>query len=153
MEIIEIDIFQTQESTAGFISDFIYIDIFQTQEPGVGDEDKVAFKINPAFFNGVPTLWINKPRTVPLIVRADRREPTADAQVNPIRFVGQIYLKLKDDESEAQMFVAYDYAAASPGEGQDLRYANARRTISGAINPETGANWKGQQGNQIGEAL
>lgn len=153
METIEIDMFQNQESTAGFISDFIYIDIFQTQEPDVGDEDKAAFKINPAFFNEVPTLWVNKPRMVPLIVRADKREPSADAQVNPIRFVGQIYLKLKDDESEAQMFVAYDLAAANPGEEQDLGYVGVRKTISGAVNPDTGTNWKGQQGNQIGEAL
>lgn len=153
METIEIDMFQSQQSTAGIISDFIYIDIFQTQEPDVGDEDKAAFKINPAFFNEVPTLWIGKPRMVPLIVRTEKLEPTVDAQVNPIRFVGQIYLKLKEDESEAQMFVAYDFASASPGTEQNLQYVNVRKNISGAINPDTGANWKGQQGNQIGEAL
>lgn len=156
MEIIEVDIFQNQEMTGGTITEFIFVDIFQTQQPDVGDEDKTPrFTINPSFVTGLDKVWISKPRTVPLIVRADQAEAIEDSFGNPIDFAGQLYLKLNNNLSAAQLYIAYDTTGTGSENlsGPALQYMPVSHTYSGRVNPETGTNWKGQSGNQIGEAL
>ena len=152
MEIIEVDIYQSQAMAGGIIDNFVYVDIEQTQQAYLGDEAR-GFKLEPAFMTGVGVVRIERPRELPLIVNVNSQEPIENSFEVPIQYEGQIYLQLSRQGQTCRMFVAYNRQGPNPEGTKSLAYVPVSHVFSGAINPDTGTAWNGRQGNKIGDAI
>lgn len=153
MEIIEVDIFQTQESTSRTLGIVIAVEIEQTQSASteVGSAGETILEIQPAFVTGLPKAVYEKPKQYrPVCALSGISAVEMQANIG-LEWEGQLHFQLNTTKDQVYLYVAMNIA----GDGQDERLELVQMSTSrtNRQNRQTGTTWRGRKGNSIGEAL